>query len=240
MKEPDADPPDHVPDELRGVELAAAPVEFPPSAPTRSWDEKSETLEVEGQVQNFSFIPTGSTESEASAERKPSLSPATTDFSSLYIANWNRLFVQVRHFCFGDDSLAEDIVDETFSQGERHLEELMSKTSPYAWLWTVARHLAITRFRRESRRREILREQLHLRASDWPMDSVALHMSVRDIINTLPPRQREVFEYTLREYKPEEIAEIVGISPGAVRSSLAIARKSIKRALGFPEEGAKQ
>ncbi|WP_411156985.1 sigma factor-like helix-turn-helix DNA-binding protein [Nocardia cyriacigeorgica] len=46
-------------------------------------------------------------------------------------------------------------------------------------------------------------------------------------LQTLPSRQRQVMAWTLAEYKPAEIAEILRITPEAVRSNLRKARRGI-------------
>ncbi|MFD3427678.1 sigma-70 family RNA polymerase sigma factor [Nocardia fluminea] len=56
-------------------------------------------------------------------------------------------------------------------------------------------------------------------------------------LDLLPPRQRQVMAWTLHEYTPTEIAEILRITPGAVRANLMKARGAISRHLAIREEG---
>lgn len=52
----------------------------------------------------------------------------------------------------------------------------------------------------------------------------------------LPPRQRQVLAWTLDGYTPAEIAEVLAITPEAVRASLMKARRALAEYLGMTGE----
>ncbi|MGP4089556.1 RNA polymerase sigma factor [Streptomyces sp. KR55] len=55
---------------------------------------------------------------------------------------------------------------------------------------------------------------------------------VFEAIRRLPPRQREVMAWSIDGYQPKEIAELLGVKPGAVRVSLSEARSRLREELG--------
>ncbi|MFE5126554.1 sigma factor-like helix-turn-helix DNA-binding protein, partial [Streptomyces sp. NPDC056669] len=54
------------------------------------------------------------------------------------------------------------------------------------------------------------------------------------------PRQREVMAWTLDGYRPQEIAQIMGIAPEAARKNLERGRTLLKQALLKPAGGSGQ
>nr|WP_305257089.1 sigma factor-like helix-turn-helix DNA-binding protein [Streptomyces sp. NBS 14/10] len=56
----------------------------------------------------------------------------------------------------------------------------------------------------------------------------------------LPVRQREVMAWTLDGYRPQEIAQIIGITPEAARKNLERGRALLKQALLGPAAGGGQ
>jgi RNA polymerase sigma-70 factor (ECF subfamily) len=62
--------------------------------------------------------------------------------------------------------------------------------------------------------------------TDWEQ-----HHEIRRLLALLPPRQRQVLAWTYDGYKPNEIAEELGITAEAVRSSLRLARRELAQQL---------
>lgn len=54
---------------------------------------------------------------------------------------------------------------------------------------------------------------------------------VRQLLDSLPPRQREVMKFVCEGYKPKEIAQILGKTPNAVRQNLHAVRRRLMLAL---------
>ncbi|BBJ37380.1 hypothetical protein SSPO_000980 [Streptomyces antimycoticus] len=63
---------------------------------------------------------------------------------------------------------------------------------------------------------------------------------VYEALSWLPPRQREVMAWTLDGYRPQEIAQIMGIAPEAARKNLERGRTLLKQALLKPAGGSGQ
>lgn len=122
--------------------------------------------------------------------------------------------------------VAEDLLQETFMQALRSAAQLKSVRSPRAWLFAVARHLTLNRLRSE-RRSEPLGERA---APETVPDPRLEHM--REAIARLSPPLREALELRLRDgLSYEEIADVLGIPVGTVRSRLHHALQDLKSRL---------
>ena len=63
---------------------------------------------------------------------------------------------------------------------------------------------------------------------------------VRDLLNSLPPRQQEVMALIVDEFKPAEIAVLLGKDAAAVRQNLLAARRRLKTALSEQRKQAEE
>lgn len=116
----------------------------------------------------------------------------------------------------GDLHAAEDLLQETFFQAARREDRLGTAVSPRAWVFTIARNVAITALRRRRKTSPLPVELPGPRAAEDPrLDAM------RDAIGDLPASMRETLELRLRdELTYEEIAAVLEIPIGTVRSRL--------------------
>lgn len=131
----------------------------------------------------------------------------------------------------GDQHMAEELLHETFVQATRHVERLSAAVSARAWLYGTARNLAATDRRR---RRTIAALPVDVAATKRVEDPRLEHM--RQTIADLPPALRETLALRLSdELSYEEIAAVLGIPVGTVRSRLHHALRRLRAALA-PKE----
>ena len=135
---------------------------------------------------------------------------------------------------FGRGQAAEDLLQETFLQALRRMDRLGRAVSPRAWLFGIARHVALTAVRR----RRILSSLPENLAAREPDDDARLDR-MRQAIACLPDGQREPLELRLRdELTYDEIAEILQIPVGTVRSRLHYAIRRLRDELVAADESA--
>lgn len=123
---------------------------------------------------------------------------------------------------------AEDLLQETFLQALRREDRLAEVSSPRAWLLGIARFLSIRAIR--SRRQVLPLQDEHLAAPAAAVapDTEALHRAIA----RLPEGQREALELRLVENLTyEEIADVLEIPAGTVRSRLHNAVASLRRTM---------
>ncbi len=140
-----------------------------------------------------------------------------------------------------DWGAAEDLVVETFLRLHRHRRRYRAGASVRAWVYTIARNLARNRLRRER-----LRSWLPLTTAD-PALATQGHPStvgedtqrrIADAFAALPVRQREVCSLRLLgELSLAEIARVVGVSQGTVKSRLFYGQRRLRDLLADLDPG---
>ena len=130
------------------------------------------------------------------------------------------------HKMCGDRMLSEDLTQEVFYK-------LMKYRSSYnngkfvSWLFTIARNSLNTHFRRVTNTYDDLDglDYKWVAEEEEKKDFSDLHLA----INRLDPSDRElVILNRFQEIKYEELAEIVGSTPGAVKTKVSRALKKLK------------
>jgi Sigma-70, region 4 len=114
----------------------------------------------------------------------------------------------------------------SFTRGPTQLSQLLAAPNPEAWLFGIARNRALSALRRRRRLGLALaRLPRPLERSDQAAEVVAL----RDLLERhLDPDERTLLLLRyLRGFKAAELAEIVGITPEAVRQRLSRSRRRL-------------
>ena len=154
----------------------------------------------------------------------------------------------------GDLDEAEDVTQEVLLRMDRYLETFDGRARFTTWLYRVTANTAASRRRRRVRERAVggagaLREgetsgtglpttiARERAASADPalaaldrIESKRLAALVRHFFEELPARQREVFDLAdLQGHAPAEVAEMLELHPGTVRTHLHRARRTIRK-----------
>ena len=158
-------------------------------------------------------------------------------FEELVAAYQNRLFGAMLAM-LSDRQDAEDVTQEAFTKAFLKLEAFQAKSSFFTWLHRIAFNLAIDLRRREKRARNVGKVSMDvasesLRSSEAsPSTQIEQNEVTRKIYEALAkidPVRRSVI--TLRDLQGmdyAEIAEVLAIPIGTVRSRLHRARLELK------------
>jgi RNA polymerase sigma-70 factor, ECF subfamily len=133
----------------------------------------------------------------------------------------------------GDLQVAEDVVQETMIRGWQHAEELHHQRAG-SWLRTVARNLAISTYhrRRRGRPREVPLEEWAVPATGDEVDSRINAWLIGAALNSLSPEQRIVIvELYYRQRPVAEVAALLGIPEGTVRSRCFYGLRALRAVL---------
>nr|WP_246416570.1 sigma-70 family RNA polymerase sigma factor [Nocardioides luti] len=126
---------------------------------------------------------------------------------------------------------AADVVADAFLVAWRRLDDVPPGDEARLWLYGVARRTLANHRRGDGRRGalgERLRQDLATSVPDHA-DGVTERETVRQALHRLAARDREVLELAAWEgLEPREIAEVLGISPIAVRSRLSRSRARLR------------
>lgn len=133
----------------------------------------------------------------------------------------------------GNPENAEDAVQEVMLKLWNSRQELEQYRNLEAFARTLTHHICIDLMRKQK-----YQEREH--GKDTPTADVA-HIPeklyeiqdevrlIKEIIETLPPLQRSIIHMKdIEEYETEEIAQITGCSPEAIRKNLSRARKNVR------------
>jgi RNA polymerase sigma factor (sigma-70 family) len=146
-------------------------------------------------------------------------------FATLVDRNRSRVDAVVRRMV-GEE--AEDIVQEALLRAYLGLSQLRDPQRFGAWLCGIAVNLAKMRLRRRALERRLVPE----RTFDGGADERELLEVVREAVEILPPGQRDVvLMHYVDGLSCEEIASLLGSSPGAVRVRLHRARRQLREEL---------
>ncbi len=139
---------------------------------------------------------------------------------------------------------AEDITQDAFIKAFQNLHQLQDKAKFGAWLSVIASNLARNYLKRE--KKIILSEDLpEISSGAAPDDTEASVLRsleierIRKAIRTLPPEQYQVvvLQY-YHDLKVEEIADMLNIRTGTVKSRLFRARQKLAAALELESDSA--
>lgn len=163
----------------------------------------------------------------AQADRR---SRATADgrLASLFEQQWMPL-VRTASLMLGGRAAAEDVVQEAFVRLDRHLRRLPDEASEVRYLRTIVVNLCRSTIRRR------LIALKHAPQSTNEVTGVEAQaiahqacVEVTDALLSLPVRQRQAL--VLRFYADmteREVAEVMGISVGTVKSSVSRAKDAL-------------
>jgi RNA polymerase sigma-70 factor (ECF subfamily) len=178
-------------------------------------------------------------------------------FEELMLRYQNRLLSLLTHLV-GDRDLAEDLTQEAFLRVYRARKRYVPGAKFSTWLFTIAGNIASNALRSKSRRREVnlaarstsdtgaqSLEAAAVEASALmptrQLDKAELCAAVQQAIGVLNERQRmAVLLAKFEHFSYADIAEVMDMSPQAIKSLLSRARCKLREAMQpYIDRGAK-
>lgn len=156
----------------------------------------------------------------------------TVDPEALFVANQHRLFRYFRR-AVGQTDTARDLTQDVFLRVSRTTVPDTSDGEVTAWLFRIARNLALDHYRKRARRPDpapLVEEGSRLPSQD-------VDFAVNEAVAALSDLDRDVF--LMREVAGlgyEEIGRACGLTPDAVRSRIHRARLQLRAQLAAPIE----
>ncbi|MFW5916528.1 MAG: RNA polymerase sigma factor, partial [Bacteroidota bacterium] len=136
---------------------------------------------------------------------------------------------------------AEDLVQETSLKALKHRDKFVYKSSLKAWTFTILKNTFINNYRR-SRKKSTYPDQLiehsnkHYFTSSraYNPESIFSSNEIEETIETLDEHFRKPLKMHYVGYKYKEIAEILNLNLGTVKSRIYFSRKKlIKKLQGY-------
>jgi RNA polymerase sigma-70 factor (ECF subfamily) len=154
----------------------------------------------------------------------------TVDPEALFIANQHRLFKYLRR-AVGQTDTARDLTQDVFLRVSRTAVPDAADGEVRAWLFRIARNLALDHYRKRVRKPD----PLALVGEDSRSPSQDVDFAVNEALTALVDLDRDVF--LMREVAGLGYAEIgraCGLTPDAVRSRIHRARLQLRAQLAAP------
>ena len=155
------------------------------------------------------------------------------DFDRFYAATALRLVGQVL-LLTGDRQEAEDVTQEAFERAWLRWPSVRDCASPEAWVRTVTRRLAVSRWRR------VRNASTAWRRAGTVLDTPALsadHLELVEALRALPEKQRvAVVLHHLVDLPVDQVAAETGASVSAVKQQLVRGRAALAARLGTRED----
>ena len=151
-----------------------------------------------------------------------------TAFSDMVKAYSEPLYWHIRRMVLNHDD-ANDLLQNTFMKAWTGVDGFLGNAKVLTWLYRIATNEAITFI---NRTKAIALEEVDACVSqleaDPYFDGNALQVRLQEALQSLPPKQRMVFNMKYYdEMKYEEISSILGTSIGALKASYHLAVKKI-------------
>jgi RNA polymerase sigma-70 factor (ECF subfamily) len=152
------------------------------------------------------------------------------------VARWHvPLWQYVRRMADQND-IADELIQETWLRVLRGIASLQEPAMLVPWMFGIARRVMFDRLRQKYRDETLLENALE--DSQTPLgefdDSERRHdiANVLDKLESLPLSQRELLTlYYLDELSVDEVAQVIGIPTGTVKSRLYHARNALRQSL---------
>lgn len=134
-------------------------------------------------------------------------------------------------------SLAEDLAQDVFVKFWQRKDFVDSVRDIDAWLYTLARNHLMDHYRKlatERRYQEMVWQEMerHTNAVIEDIYKKELEQKIAALLETLPPRQKEVYELSREKgFSLEQIAEALDISPNTAKNHLVESLKFIRAGL---------
>lgn len=154
------------------------------------------------------------------------------------IARWHEPIWRYLRRLAGSDDAAADLAQETWLRVLRGIASLRDPASLRAWMFGIARRVAMDRLRRQYVRAEdadVVLDDLPAPAHD--VDPESDLAALESGMDRLPPRERETLAlYYLRELTIDQIATLLDVPAGTIKSRLFRARQLLRTALKGADE----
>ena len=159
--------------------------------------------------------------------------------------HWQRLTAYAEKILGARDS-AEDVVQAVFIRAWNHRARWTGSGSVRAYLYRIARNLALDERKSRRVRAAWLRpgaapDQTAARAADAAVEDNELATAMTRAIDALPERRREVFVLArLHDLSYQQVADVMGISRQTVANQMGAALADLRHALEPFYEGARR
>lgn len=162
-----------------------------------------------------------------------------TEAFELLVGRWQRRLWRHAWRLTGDESAAWDAIQETWIGISRGIRRLADAAAFPAWAYQIVSNKCRDSVRRERRRREAAKTYSEWMRQEEQEDAVAKeqHGNLKEALDQLSGLDRAVLSLRYEEgFDTAEIACIMGVPDGTVKSRLFYARQRLRKYLENDDE----
>lgn len=168
----------------------------------------------------------------------------------LYVAYYQRLWSYLWRQLYRDPGWTEEVVQDAFLAVWRSAASYRGEARVGTWLFRIAHNLAANARRAKGRRPQgqpldgvggfdEQGEVGDVAAAHSTEDVVLDRMMLEQVLGALTPNHREVLDLAFHQgFRVDEIAVILGIPVGTVKSRMSYARRALQQQLGQTQDAA--
>lgn len=142
-----------------------------------------------------------------------------------------------------DEGLVEEALQDTFLAVWESAARFRGAAAVATWIFQIAHNIAVRTLRRGARRLDraplLAAERANPSAAsrDPYAEGIVTRIAVHDALSRLSEKHRETLDLFFRQgFAAEEIAMILGVPAGTVRSRLSYARRALRQELSESSE----
>lgn len=159
------------------------------------------------------------------------INPASA-FEKIVKKYQERVYWQIRKLVKNHDD-TEDVMQNVFIKAWKGLDNFREEANLYTWLYRIAFNETHTFLAKNAKMTKVDLDpplfENQLSTDGKEMSGEAIEKVLLDALNTLPEKQRLVFELKyFQELKFKEISEMLGTSVGGLKASYHLAAKKIE------------
>jgi RNA polymerase sigma factor (sigma-70 family) len=149
---------------------------------------------------------------------------------ALLVSRFKQNIFRYAYGMLGDRMEAEDAAQEAFIKAFYSLPKLDNAYAFSSWLIRIASNLCYDRLHKLNKEHALAAEWIDTHVPQNDMQQSDLHMMVEAAMKTLSPEHREVVILRdLQGYSYEEIAEMINVPLGTVKSRISAARLLLRK-----------
>lgn len=156
------------------------------------------------------------------------------EFLSIVMPFKDKMYRLARRILVSSDE-AEDAVQEVLLKLWKGRERMSGYNKPEAFAMTMTKNYCLDRLKSKQAGNLKIVHSNYASTSERLQDQVEANDGVRmvfEIMETLPEQQKMIMQLRdVEQYEFDEIAEIIGMKPTAIRVALSRARKTVREAL---------
>ncbi len=169
-------------------------------------------------------------------KRLCSLNQADKAFAELVETYKEQLYWHIRYILKNHED-TDDVLQNVFIKIYKNIKKFKGNSRLYSWMYRIAKNESLTFLKKRSKMLKINNEEIKNYIvdnleSDVYFEGDEIQLKLHKAINTLPEKQREVFQLRyFEEMKYQDMAELLQTSESALKSNYHHASKKVEQYL---------